>query len=129
MKIKKSMLLILTITSGVFASPGEVLFNKHCSECHANILGLVNDGGYDNSYVTPAPYVVDLVKKLKEKTKSKKEFAEFIKEYIEDPDKRKTLYGKGAIKKFGLMPSLKGVMSDEEITGLANFLYEKYTDK
>ncbi len=129
MKIKNSMLLVLAITSGVFASSGERLFNKHCSACHANILGLENYGGYDFNYLTPAPYVVDLVSKLKEKTNSKEEFAEFIKEYIEDPDKRKTLYGKRAIKKFGLMPSLKGVMSDEEITGLANFLYEKYTDK
>ena len=107
----------------------EELFNKYCSKCHATVLGVTNDGGYENSYLTPAPYVADLVSKLKEKTGSKEKFEEFIKEYIQDPDKRKTLYGKKAIKKFGLMPSLKGTMSDEEISGLANFLYEKYTNK
>jgi len=123
MKIKNSMLLILAITSGVFANSGEMLFDKHCSGCHANVLGVVNDGGYDNSYLTPAPYVADLVTKLKEQTKSKEEFAEFIKEYIENPDKRKTLYGKRAIKKFGLMPSLKGTMNDEEMAELTSYLY------
>jgi len=49
-----------------------------------------------------------------------------VKDYINEPDKRKSLYGKRAIKDFGLMPSLKGVMSDEETTGLADYLYHKY---
>jgi len=49
-----------------------------------------------------------------------------VKDYIDEPDKRKSLYGKRAIKDFGLMPSLKGVMSDEETTGLADYLYHKY---
>lgn len=49
-----------------------------------------------------------------------------MKDYIDEPDKRKSLYGKRAIKDFGLMPSLKGVMSDEETTGLADYLYHKY---
>ncbi len=104
----------------------EKLFDTHCAKCHAEILGVTNDGGYDNKYITPAPYVVDLVSKLKSETTSKDEFVKFIKEYIQNPNKRKSLYGKRAIKKFGLMPSLKGVMRDEEISGLANFLYEKY---
>jgi len=105
---------------------GEEIFNQNCSSCHATILGISNDGGYDNKYITSAPYVVDLVDKLREETGSKEKFGEFIKEYIQNPDKRKSLYGKKAIKKFGLMPSLKGVMKDDEIKGLANYLYDNY---
>ena len=104
----------------------EELFNKNCASCHAQILGVVNEEGYENSYITPAPYVADLVEKLKKETASRDKFIEFIKEYIQNPDKRKTLYGKKAIKKFGLMPSLKGAMSEEEILSLANFLYKNY---
>ena len=105
--------------------PREKLFTKNCAECHATVLGVTHDGGYENSFISPAPYIDDLVEKLKEKTKTQEKFTEFIKEYIENPDKRKSLYGKKAIKKFGIMPSLKGALTQEEITELANYLYEK----
>jgi len=110
----------------VVVDPREKLFTDNCAKCHSTILGVVNSGGYNNSYITPAPYVTNLVKKLKKETKSQDEFRAFIKEYIQNPDKRKSLYGKKAIKKFGLMPSLKGTLSDKEINQLANYLYEKY---
>jgi len=131
MRLKKVLFFIPLATSILFSQQtGEGLFNKNCSQCHATILGITNNGGYDNSYITPAPYVVDLVKKLKEETGSKDKFETFIKEYIENPNKRKTLYGKRAIKKFGLMPSLEGLMSDEEKSLLIDYLYnEKYLKK
>lgn len=104
--------------------PRKTLFNKHCASCHATILGVYNDGGQENKLITPAPYVTDLVSKLKEQTASKEEFTLFIREYIQNPSKRKSLYGKRAIKEFGLMPSLEGTMTDEEINSLAEYLYE-----
>jgi len=112
----------------VYAQTGKDLFGKNCFVCHANVLGVTNDGGYENNYITPAPYVAKLVKKLKEKTGTKEKFNEFIKQYIQNPDKRKSLYGKRAIKKFGLMPSLEGSMNNEEITKLTDYLYN-YNNK
>ncbi len=127
----KTFFLACLFGTVVFAQEprtGQELFQQNCSKCHANILGVTNDGGYDNTYITPAPYVKDLVKKLKSKTGSQEKFTEFVREYIQDPNKRKSLYGKRAIKKFGLMPPLKGLMTDEEIDRLANYLYH-YNDK
>ena len=131
MKFKKILFFIPFATTILFSNQtGEELFNKNCSECHATILGVDHDGGYENKLLTPAPYVSDLVKKLKEETGTQEKFAEFINAYIENPDKRKTLYGKRAIKKFGLMPSLKGVMSEDEKSLLIDYLYhEKYNPK
>jgi len=91
MDIKKIILLVILVTSSIVADEGKELFDKHCSKCHATVLGMVNDGGYENSYLTSAPYVVDLVAKLKEETGSEEKFAVFIKEYIQNPDKRKSL--------------------------------------
>jgi mono/diheme cytochrome c family protein len=125
----KNMMFFMLLATTLFGKSGEDLFNQNCSECHASVLGITNDGGYENSYITPAPYVADLVDKLKKETQSREKFAEFIKEYIQNPNKRKTLYGRGAIKKFGLMPSLKGAMSDKEIVNLTNFLYEYNIEK
>lgn len=125
MKMKKIIPFILLSTVILSAQPGDDIFSNNCASCHAEILGIANDGGYDNKYITQAPYITDLVAKLKEATASKEEFSIFIKEYIENPEKRKSLYGKKAIKEFGLMPSLKGAMSDEEINILVDYLYEE----
>ena len=122
MKINKLYISALIATS-MYAQTGQDVFIKNCSVCHANILGVTNSDGYENTYITPAPYVKNLVQKLKEETGSKEKFGKFIINYIKNPDKRKSLYGKKAIKKFGLMPSLKGVLSDDDASRLANYLY------
>jgi len=89
--------------------------------------------GCDNSdtkFVTDkAPYIKDVITKIKEKTNSRDKFVRFIKDYINHPDRKKSLYGKKAIKEFGLMPALNGVMTDKETTQLANYLYDMPADK
>jgi len=106
-------------------SHGEILFNKYCAKCHTTVVA-VNESGGEITNVYGAPYAKDVVHKLKAETKTKEAFITFVKDYINKPDKRKSLYGKKAIKDFGLMPSLKGVMDDSESTQLAEYLYSKY---
>ena len=106
-------------------SHGEILFNKYCATCHTTVVALnESDGEVTNVY--GAPYAKDVISKLKAETKTKEAFVSFVKDYINEPNKRKSLYGKKAIKDFGLMPSLKGAMSDSESTELAEYLYHKY---
>jgi len=125
MKMKNIILYAALATSTLSAQSGEALFTQYCSSCHTKLLG-VNESGGEFTNVYAAPYAKDVIKKLKNKTKTKAEFITFVKDYIEKPDKRKSLYGKKAIKDFGLMPSLKGVMSDSESTKLANYLYSGF---
>jgi hypothetical protein len=99
-----------------------VLFQKHCAVCHMDAVGAYETAGTITK-VYQAPYAKDVVKKLKAKTKNEAEFISFIKDYVNMPSKRKSLYGKRAIKDFGLMPPLTGVMTDAEITKLATDLY------
>jgi macrodomain Ter protein organizer (MatP/YcbG family) len=99
-----------------------VLFQKHCAECHYDAVGAYETGDTITKEYQ-APYAKDVVKKLKAKTKNEAEFVSFIKDYINMPSKRKSLYGRRAIKHFGLMPALTGVMTDAQITKLATDLY------
>jgi len=101
------------------------LFIKHCSSCHAKIIGIDESGGRV-TLICNAPHIKYIVKKLKVKTKTKAKFVSFIKDYINNPSKEKALYSKRAIKKFGIMPTLNGVLSDKESTEIANDLYENY---
>ncbi len=127
MKFRKIIMASILLTSMLNADRGEVLFNTHCSSCHSEILGVDEiNGQLTNVY--GAPHVGDVVKLLRDETKSETEFISFIKDYINMPSKRKSLYGKRAIKDFGLMPSLNGVLNDKESTELAQYLY-LYQDK
>jgi len=109
------------------AKVNEALFSKYCASCHTTVVG-VNESGGKITPIYEAPYAKDVVNKLKAETKTKEAFVVFVKDYINEPDKRKSLYGKKAIKDFGLMPSLKGVMTDDEATGLADYIYNKYAE-
>ena len=125
MKMKNIILYTALATSTLFAQSGKALFTNYCSSCHATVIG-INESGGDLTNVYAAPYAKDIVNKLKAETNSKSEFILFVKDYIENPDRRKSLYSKKAIKDFGIMPSLKGAMSYEESTKLANYLYSDY---
>ncbi len=125
MKIKNIILSSLLVSSTLFAQSGEELFNNYCSSCHTTVVG-VNESGGKVTNIYEAPYAKEVVNKLKDETKTEEEFIAFIKDYIDEPNKRKSLYGKKAIKDFGLMPSLKGAMSDSESTKLAEYLYNNY---
>ena len=109
------------------AKANEGLFSKYCASCHTTVVG-VNESGGEVTHIYEAPYAKDVINKLKSETKTKEAFIAFIKDYINEPDKRKSIYGKKAIKDFGLMPSLKGAMTDSEATGLADYLYDKYAE-
>ncbi len=125
MKIKNITLFALFTTSALLAQSGEALFNKHCTGCHTTVVG-VNEVGGELTNVYEAPYAKDVINKIKTETKTEEAFVTFIKDYIDEPDKRKSLYGKKAIKDFGLMPSLKGAMTDSEATILAEYMYNDY---
>ena len=122
---KKVVLSKADKKSAQFTKTNEALFSKHCASCHTTVVG-VNESGGKVTPIYEAPYAKDVIIKLKAETKTKEEFIVFVKDYINEPDKRKSLYGKKAIKDFGLMPSLKGVMTDSEAAGLAEYLYDKY---
>ncbi len=125
MKVKSIIISSLFAASIVCAQTGSSLFNNNCLSCHAEVLS-VNETGGEMTNVYGAPYVKDVIKKLKKETKNKAEFVSFIKDYINMPSKRKSLYSKKALKAFGLMPSLSGVLTDKESTKLANYLYSGY---
>jgi mono/diheme cytochrome c family protein len=125
MKIKNIALFTLLATSTLLAQSGEALFSNYCASCHTTVVG-TNESGGKITHIYEAPYAKDVINKLKAETKTKEAFIAFIKDYIDAPDKRKSLYGKKAIKDFGLMPSLKGVMTDSEVTILAEYLYGDY---
>lgn len=129
MKMKTLAVLATLFASTLFAHSGNEIFTENCASCHTNVLGVNVDEQGEYSYISPAPYITELVSRLKSHTKNEEEFTAFIRDYINDPDKRKSLYGKNALRVFGLMPTLKGAISDEEVSMLAKYLYNDKKSK
>jgi hypothetical protein len=50
----------------------------------------------------------------------------FVKDYIENPSIQYSMCHPMAIEKFGIMPSLKGKLSDEERQAVAEWVYDRY---
>lgn len=48
---------------------------------------------------------------------------EFLKDYLYNPDLSKTICLEGVIRHFEVMPSMKGKISEEEISEVNHFLY------
>jgi len=125
MKIKSIVTSSLLATSILCAQSGATMFNNYCSSCHADVIGVNETGGVVTN-IYEAPYIKDIIKSLKNETKTQDKFISFIKDYINMPSKRKSLYSKKALKEFGIMPSLSGALTDDESTRLAKYLYNDF---
>ena len=53
-------------------------------------------------------------------------FILFVKDYVVNPNLDNSMCNPGAIEKFGVMPSLKGKLSEDERQAIAEWLYDRY---
>lgn len=116
-------------------SQGEHIFEKKCSECHVKYMEIPllmkNFIEMDNKLLNlKAPTGNEISFRLKQQIGSKEdvdfhlhETMEFVKDYLYNPNKAKTICLEGVIRHFDTMPSMKGKISEEEIEEVAFFLY------
>lgn len=142
--MKLLLMMILSIGS-LFALPdefdrevynkGEAVFSNKCSECHEKSMDIQllmkNFIEEDNKLLNlKAPTGNEISFRLKSQIGSKDdvefqiyEAMDFVKDYLYNPDKSKTICLEGVIKHFDTMPSMKGKISEEEIEDVTFFLY------
>ena len=101
---------------------GEALFQAHCAVCH------VATHPNDPSKLT-APPVMGVVRHVKMNHATKESAVAFIVDYVQTPDKAKAVYPANAIEKFGLMPSLKGAISPDDLQKIAEYMYDTYGNR
>ena len=82
-----------------------------------------------------APPMMAIVFHLKDFIKTinpsehKSKFSNFVSDYIINPSKEKAYCDEKSIKKYGLMPSLKNELSNNEARQIASYIYDKYDAK
>jgi mono/diheme cytochrome c family protein len=116
-------LLIITLTlSSLFAQTPEQLFDAKCASCHVK----THPSELDKSTLI-APPAFGVMKHVSQAFNNDKEqTVAFIKEYALNPSIEKAKCQPHAIKRFGLMPSQKDLVTSKELEEIANYMYDSF---
>ncbi len=114
---------------------GEKLFENKCTACHEKYLDvklLMRNFIYEDNKLLnlKAPTGNEISYRLKSQIGSREdiefqieEAIDFVIDYLYHPDKSKTICLPGVIRHFDTMPSMKGKITEDEISDVTFFLY------
>ncbi len=119
--MKKTLLLLSFASSMMFASSPAELLQTKCASCH--ILTLPNPSMIP-TMKAPAMEAVMFHINLSMDDKSK--IKAFIMDYAIDPKVSKSVCESDKVQKFGVMPSLKGKITEQELSVIADHLIENF---
>ena len=119
--MKKVKLAIMALMIGGIAAQasdmdGKKLFEAKCAACHA--MGEPKE----NSNAV-APELIGVVTHLNEAFKNKDDLKKHIEDFVINPTKEKAICK--SVNRFGLMPSQKGAVSQEELKKIAEWISEQ----
>ncbi|MEA1982328.1 MAG: cytochrome c [Campylobacterota bacterium] len=130
--MKKIVLAASILTATLFAVDGYDVYKNSCKACHIEMMKKSEVKA--NIHKMVAPPMVEVSGRLKENIQTTDEeedvnrhlFILFVKDYIVNPNLDNSMCNPGAIEKFGVMPSLKGKLNEEERQAIAEWLYDRY---
>jgi len=140
LRMKKLMgvcLSIISLVSCMHASEGEKVYQKKCASCHEAYIPMPklmeNFVEQKNKLLNlKAPTVNQLSYRLKQQIGDPKgdeeihrmEVSAFIGDYLNDPDKQKSVCLRDVIQYFDTMPSMKGQLTEEEMESVSEYIYD-----
>ena len=123
MKLKTTLLtlgaLFLFTPSLQAETSGADLFKAKCAACH------VSTRPADISTLV-APPAMGVMRHVKMTYGTKDAAVKFITEYALNPDESKAVCMADKIKRFGLMPSQKGNVTESELQTIASWMYDNF---
>jgi len=115
---------------------GEKVFEKVCASCHVKMIS--SEETKKVFKTLKAPPMVEVSGQLKMNIKIVEDIDDeihravviaFIKDYVIYPHMDKAMCEAMALERFDLMPSMKGKLSEEELTAVAAWVYDFYVGK
>ncbi len=108
---------------------GKKLLEQKCSMCHNLDLPPKT---FENEKAPPmmavAFHIKDFIKASSESDKIPKAI-EFVKDYVVNPSAAKSFCDKESLENYGIMPSQKGKVTQEELQAIAEYMFAHYTVK
>jgi len=128
--------MISSLMAETQAIDGEKVFEQKCASCHIKMIS--KEELLKKIKTVKAPPMVEVSSQLKNNIKIVDDLDDeihravviaFIKDYVIYPHLDKSMCQAMALDKFGLMPSLKGKISEEELNAVAAWVYDYYQGK
>ena len=123
MKIKMTL---LTLGTAILFTPlayaetsAEVLFDAKCAMCHSKTRPVDKDK-------VLAPALMGVMRHIKMSYPSKDDAVKFMVDYVLEPSKEKAICMPKKIERFGLMPSQKGKVSEEELRKITAWMFDNF---
>ncbi len=124
----------MLLASGImtWGAEGYGVYQKHCASCHVEMME--KKEVIKHLHTLKAPPMVEVSNRLKENViisdedndVKRRVIIAFIKDYVENPSVQYSMCHPMAIEKFGIMPSLKGKLSEKERQAVAEWVYDRY---
>ncbi len=100
------------------AADGSQLVEEKCASCH-----MTSSSTKLKQATISAPPMWGVMKKVQNHFKTKEEGMAFIIDYAMNPAEEKMIFPVAAKEHFGLMPSMKESVTEEELKAIAEYLY------
>ncbi|WP_457597248.1 c-type cytochrome [Hydrogenimonas sp.] len=121
MKILRLGTLSLVAGCTLMAQDPVALMEQKCGACH-----IISNPTIENVKHMKAPPMWGVARALIRHFKNEKAFVDYVVDYALDPSEDKAVFDKAAKERFGLMPSMKGVVTKEELETIAKYMYNHY---
>jgi len=119
--MKKTVLLLTAAGTMVFASSGAELIKTHCASCH-----MLTSPTPEMIPELKAPAMDAVMFHMKDTMRDEKKMKAFIVDYVQNPSASKSVCESNKVQKFGVMPSLKGKVSPEDLESIAEYMIATY---
>jgi len=133
--MKKLLLSTALLCTSLFGVDGYEVYKNNCKKCH--IESVTKEYALKHFKEFSAPPMIEVSGRLKENIKTTDEeedvdrylFILFVKDYIVNPNLDNSMCNTGAIERFGVMPSLKGKLTEEEKQAVAEWIYDRFENQ
>jgi hypothetical protein len=124
--------MIVALSAIIMGADGYSVYQKYCSQCHVEIME--KKEVLRVLHTLKAPPMVEVSHRLRENViisdddedVKRRVTTAFIKDYIENPSVQYSMCHPMAIEKFGIMPSLKGKLNEDEKQAVAEWIIDRY---
>jgi mono/diheme cytochrome c family protein len=119
--MKRSIAFWWMATLSLFAADGKALMQEKCGACH-----MTKTPNYEQMGTFGAPPFDAVAFHLKDAIKGKEAQKAFIMDYVMHPSASKSVCESNKVAQYGVMPSMQGKVSEEELSAIADYLLEAY---
>ncbi|WP_457596298.1 c-type cytochrome [Hydrogenimonas sp.] len=105
---------------------GERLLERHCAACHNLDMPPKTT---ENEKAPPMMAVVFHIRdfmNVRNPSEKKERFVDFVVDYALHPSASKSFCDKKSLQEYGVMPSLEGKITPDELMAVANYIYDHY---